>query len=381
MTVITPPHTHIYSAQDAGDEQNNLLKGRNSNLELYRIIVMILIVMHHYVVNSGVIQEVRNEPFAGNSIFMTIFGLWGKTGINCFVMITGWFMCTSHISIKKFLKLVFQVEFYCLVFDAIFVFSGYEHFSLKTIRHIFPLWSIGNGFTGAFIYFYLLIPFLNLLIHNLTKSQHAILTMMLLSMYTLLTSSGMYSVVFNYITWFSVLFILMSYIRKYGFPITITHRQWGYLSLLMIFISLLSVFIIQYVSVVVDKSLPSWYFVSDSNKIFALLTALCSFMWFKDLNIKYNKFINIVGSSTFGVLLIHANSDTMRQWLWRDTLQNAKVFYTNYYAIHAIISCLAIFAVCIFIDQLRIRYIEAPLFRWIDEKYGEKFKKIESIIF
>ena len=31
-------------------------KERNSNLELYRIIVMLLIVAHHYVVNSGLIQ-------------------------------------------------------------------------------------------------------------------------------------------------------------------------------------------------------------------------------------------------------------------------------------------------------------------------------------
>lgn len=32
-----------------------LKKERNSNLELYRIITMMLIVAHHYVVNSGLI--------------------------------------------------------------------------------------------------------------------------------------------------------------------------------------------------------------------------------------------------------------------------------------------------------------------------------------
>ena len=30
---------------------------RNSNLELYRIIVMLLIVSHHFVVNSGVLEK------------------------------------------------------------------------------------------------------------------------------------------------------------------------------------------------------------------------------------------------------------------------------------------------------------------------------------
>jgi hypothetical protein len=34
-------------------------KARNSNLELYRIIVMMLIVAHHYVVNSGLLDLMK----------------------------------------------------------------------------------------------------------------------------------------------------------------------------------------------------------------------------------------------------------------------------------------------------------------------------------
>ena len=96
------------------------VKQRNSNLELYRIIVMLLIVAHHYVVNSGMMEEMAKEPLSSNSIFFYIFGMWGKTGINCFVMITGYFMCKSQITIRKFLKLLFQIEFYnvCLLYTS-----------------------------------------------------------------------------------------------------------------------------------------------------------------------------------------------------------------------------------------------------------------------
>lgn len=38
-----------------------LKKERNSNLELYRIVTMLLIVAHHYVVNSGLIQIMQNS--------------------------------------------------------------------------------------------------------------------------------------------------------------------------------------------------------------------------------------------------------------------------------------------------------------------------------
>lgn len=103
-------------------------KQRNSNLELYRIIVMLLIVCHHYVVNSGLMGELENEPITAKSLFFYVFGMWGKTGINCFVLITGYFMCKSSITLRKFLKLFLEVELYNVVIFSIFVLSGYQDF-------------------------------------------------------------------------------------------------------------------------------------------------------------------------------------------------------------------------------------------------------------
>lgn len=70
-------------------------KERNSNLELFRIVVMLTIVAHHYVVNSGLTAidgPILANPLSVESIFLLIFGMWGKIGINCFVLITGYFM-------------------------------------------------------------------------------------------------------------------------------------------------------------------------------------------------------------------------------------------------------------------------------------------------
>ena len=76
-------------------------------------------------------------------------------------------------------------------------------------------------------------------------------------------------------------------------------------------------------------------------------------MLFKNLKIQYNPFINAVASTCFGVLLIHANSDTMRQWLWEDVLQNAKVYNSSYFCFHAICSVLGLFSICSIIDMGR----------------------------
>ena len=109
---------------------------RSSNIELYRIIVMLLIVAHHYVVNSGLTYGVINyQPTAIRSIFMYIFGAWGKTAINCFVMITGYFMCKADISIIKFIKLLFEIVFYKLIFYIVFLVYGYYDFSFQNFFH------------------------------------------------------------------------------------------------------------------------------------------------------------------------------------------------------------------------------------------------------
>ena len=101
---------------------------RNSNLELYRIIVMLLIVAHHYVVNSGVLEIASEYPTSLRSLYYYLFGAWGKVGINCFVLITGYFMCERHITFRKFIKLLFEVVFYMVFINAVLIIAGIEIF-------------------------------------------------------------------------------------------------------------------------------------------------------------------------------------------------------------------------------------------------------------
>ena len=104
---------------------------RSSNLELYRIVCMLMIVAHHFVVNSGVVGgPIPANPQSANSIFLLLFGAWGKTGINCFLMITGYFMCKSRIAARKFLKLFLQILLYNVVIYVLFLVAGYEELSL-----------------------------------------------------------------------------------------------------------------------------------------------------------------------------------------------------------------------------------------------------------
>ena len=195
-------------------------KERSSNLELFRIITMLSIVAHHYVVNSGLLQMVQEstgEIFI-RDLFLILFGWGGKTGINCFVLITGYFMCTSNISLRKFLKLLGQILLYNVLFYFIFTVTGYESLSIKeAIKVLIPVKSLTNGFTSCFLVFYLFIPFLNRMIHALTEREHLLLIGLCLSAFTILPTLGR-EVSLNYVMWFCVLYFMASYIRLYSKP-------------------------------------------------------------------------------------------------------------------------------------------------------------------
>ena len=176
---------------------------------------MLMIVAHHFVVSSGltgVDSPLSNGSFSLNGVFLWLFGMWGKTGINCFMMITGYFMCTSKITSRKFIKLLAQVYFYNIVIYIIFLVSGYEVISVvRIVKLLMPFWVFGGDFIGCFIVFYLTIPFWTILVQNMNKRQHGLLLILLLGCYTILGSIPTFRVTYNYITWFGIIFLIASF--------------------------------------------------------------------------------------------------------------------------------------------------------------------------
>lgn len=344
------------------ENQQKIGGQRVSNLELYRSIVMILIVAHHFVVNSGVINRMYAIPFSTNSVFLFIFGAWGKTGINCFMLITGFFMCKSNITIKKFIKLVAEVLFYKIVIALIFIITG-----IGTIKDIIDAFlivrTIDKNFTACFLMFYLLIPFINILLKNINKTQHVKIMAILAFMYVVCGTIPKFNVSFNYVSWFVFIYLVAAYLRFY---VTKEHK-WGIMTLGFIILAIVSILVCLLIGQKYDKQI-AYAFVSDSNTFLAFAISVCSFMYFKNLKIGYSKLINTIGGSTFGVLCIHANSDTMRDWLWKCFLNvsSAYDFAFGKLVLFSICSVIGIFIVCIVIDVVRKKYLERWFMEWIE---------------
>lgn len=238
------------------------------------------------------------------------------------------------------------------------------------LKNMIPFFDISTGFIACFLLFYLFIPFLNILIIHMKKREHELLLTLCLIIYTILPSLAKANVTFNYITWFIVLYILISYVRYYPRDIYQNMKIWRNLMIISIIFSWISIIVCWYIGV------NPYFFVSDSNKILALITAFCTFMFFKNLSIGYNKTINKIAASTFGVFMIHTNSITMRRWLWKDFLKNTIWYFSKYYIVHTFICIIIVYIVCTIIDIIRIRVFEKPFLNYIDSKaYKERSRR------
>jgi len=347
-------------------------KPRSSNLELYRIILMLGIIADHYVVNSGLINVVNFDANPVNAVYYHIFAWFGKTGINCFLLITGYFMCKQNFSWQKLLKLYLEIKFYKIVIYGIFLATGYQNFSFASLfKTVFGIaYGMNAGFVPAFVALYIFIPFLNILIKHMSKKQHLAAIGVLVLIFTVTGTFFLSSTAFEYFGWYMNMYLIGAFLRKY--PIKLLNNR------KFLIIAFILCNIIVWASIVVLDILHQYryHFVHDSHKIMALLTSVIMFCLFKNINIGSNKIINTIASSVFGVLLIHANSDTMREFLWQDVVRAKDYSDVSLpkAIFHSVFCVVAIFVICVVIDQLRMQLLEKPLFRWIDKNSG----KIES---
>lgn len=341
------------------------IEGRSSNIELYRILVMLLIIAHHYVVNSGLVSVVQQNATDSNALFFLLFGAWGKTGINCFVMITGYFMCKSSITLRKFLKLALWILTYRIIVLVAFGMADYHPLGRFTlIKPLIALRHISLNFEDCYLLFFLFIPFINILIKNLTKQQHLFLIGLTIFVYVLHGSLPGFSITMNYISWFSCVYLFGSYFRLYKLTNDTNVSFWLKWTIISWSLSICSVVFLYmcYNHIHIPLSIQNCYLlVHDSNSILAVTNALTSFMLFKNLKIKNNRIINLIAASSFGVFLIHTCGETMRYWLWNDVIDCEGHYDTPFYWGYAIFCVCAIYSLCAIIDLIRRYTIEAPL--------------------
>lgn len=329
-------------------------KARDSNIELMRIVAMVLIVGCHISTHGGFSFD--TDTITLPQIWWHILKLGGNFGTDVFVMISGYFLVTDKVLPPRKNKVVIiwlQIIFYSVLLFILAFPLGYGDTSLKSLAMSFlPVTFSAWWFASAYFVLYLVHPYINLALIAMDKKQYGgflILLMIMWSIIPLFTTSSFQS---NDFLELFLMYTIAGYIRRFGLFEKITSRKWTALWLFFTLISLLS----SGVLLILGKKYPiaathSTYFYSQTS-ILTILRAVSFFMMFLRMNIGQHKFINLVSSATFGVYLLH-DSKLLRRVLWMDVFKVSSFQDSVKLIPYSLFIMLVVFSSCVIIDLLR----------------------------
>ncbi len=353
----------------------SIKKERESNFELLRILSMIFIIAHHYTVHAGFYFE-RTLSF--NRLLVQFLSLGGKIGVNCFVLITGWFMSTQKFKPKSILLFVVQVTFFSIVINGLSFLFGYSEFSFRALwQSVFPLFYGEWWFASVYFVLILLAPFLNILLQHLDKMQHYLLVGLLFVLWCVIPTFLKVYMESNSLLWFVFLYVFASVARKWQ------DKWFSNLKLaIIVFVIAIACLILSVIaSDILGKTIDKYYnqatAYAEMQMLPCVISSIALFFIFKNIKIKSSKAINTLSGSMFGVYLLH-DSRVLRKYLWVDFLKNTAYANSRFLIVHALLSITIVFIACTIISIIyNLTIKKLALFVYDKSEKAIKRKKVE----
>ena len=348
-------------------------KQRNSNIELLRIFSMICVIIHHFSLYGGYnnINNLTVTSYAGKIMFTV-----GKLGVDIFVLISGYFLINAKFSFKKIIKFWIQILFYSVGIMLIVSINNLDNIKLSEIyKCFFPISYSRYWFASTYLYMYVLFPFINKFAHSINKNKYKflliILTIMFSGIYSVLYCSNSYQTgvgIFEAISWFIYLYLLAGYIKIYGIKFFENKIRTNIITMVLVILFIIFVMLLHTLDVKYNilGNLLSYYITINS--IFILILAVSIMYCFINMKPRYYKIVNLLGSSSFAVYLLHEHK-MLRMTLWNyvnDIMMNHNINII----VMTLICIVFLYVIATIIEFIRIRVFENNLF---------KIKKVESI--
>ena len=98
-------------------------KKRMANMELLRILAMIMVVMLHYL-SKGAVLPNMTDNFGVNGYLAWILETFSIVAVNVYMLISGFFLTESRFKSSRFVELICQILFYSLLIPVILIAVG-----------------------------------------------------------------------------------------------------------------------------------------------------------------------------------------------------------------------------------------------------------------
>lgn len=199
-------------------------KKRNANVELLRLLSMLMVTMLHALGKGELLVSLTGETPVNGWIAWALEAL-SIGAVNIFMLISGYFLVQSEYKWKRVAELVCQVLFYTVGAFLVFFLAGWTTGEEKDVYHLLhyllPIHMDVYWFITTYLVIYLALPVLAAGVKNVPQKQlkAVILGLMVYECFfksllpvALETDSKGYSVL-----WYFITFLLGAYFRLYGF--------------------------------------------------------------------------------------------------------------------------------------------------------------------
>lgn len=321
------------------------MKERQSNMELLRIIAMLLVLLVHanyYSLGLLRSEDVMSNPFS--SAFRIFFEQLCIVGVDVFVLISGWFGIKPKI--KGGLSILYQIFFYGLLF----LLFGLAFGATIPKREMLKLFWFGGyyWFVPAYLGLYAFAPVLNFYVeHASPKTQLGVLILFFFFefIYGWSSQMGAYHAGYSFIS-FIGLYLLARFIRLHSHVI----RYWSFRKNISIYLGitiLSSIFAFldyKFLGGKIDHIAYCSPFVVSASLFLLLAFAGLSF---------HSKSVNWVACSVFSIYLVHLHP--VIDPIFKTTMRNAYYqMHGGLYIVFCLIAALAIGFVCVLLDKVRL---------------------------
>ena len=289
---------------------------------------------------------------------MRVMALGGKTGVNIFVLITGYFS-SGKIRTKKIADLIGCATFYSLALTAVAVLTGSVAFSSKMLLKAAVPLLFGDTywFIVTYLELYILIPLLNMVVERLEGKPYRNYLLLFAGLLCILpTVVGKFIHVndlgYNALVWFVYLYFLGAYLRR----CSLGGGAWQYICGAVVMMAIQIAACTAIALGVGDGILGAVLVcISDygANAVFPLTIAVAMCLGFQRIRISGGKrLLQTAGAATLGIYLFHDNAN-LRGWLWENVYRLTLRIAPMPFAIHAVITVIAVFALGFAVEFLR----------------------------
>lgn len=351
-------------------------ENRNTSIELLRIIIMLMIIGAHFATHGGF-------SFAGITIpklWWNVIEMGGNLSVVVFVMISGYFLINNDslkMNVSKIFKLGGVIVFYAIALLGLSTLIYPEYITKNNIiNSFFPISNSLWWFASTYFILYLIHPFLNKLLLNLTKKQYQAYIVFGLLIFSIIPNITLGSNQLSFLIEFIMYYSIAGYIRLFDLFEDKKSNNWLIWFIVLSIIKYLLYLLPRLINFNHDWIGAHFTYVYNRNSIFTIIQTICLFMTFNKLNIKYNPVINKIASTTFGVYLIH-DSNLLRPIIWKDIFNVASYQNTALIIPYSIVVTIIVFICCSVIDLIRQIVFEKPYMKFVNKYSG----KIENVYY